>query len=547
MAFQNRWGDIPIIGAVYNHPYTHANVVDQQVVPFTGTESYTTIIGTGAEGVRFIKSHCRGFKIDYHSSNPFIYSVPCIPDEEHPTAHQKNIVVYAKHIVPSGTNHIAQCYLLPIPEFGITETAYNNFIDIDTTSFYIGGIAVYGDANGEDFRGLDYHCFQITGDNTYDFIPPHGGLGFISAYALKNLGYDADIQYSDDDFGPASDDDGYGQKGTKPEFDHTSDQIGIPDPPTLGTQDVSFYNVYDISTAVLDDLGQYLFPDFLENIADMDMVGCLRAMASMFGYRDSVQYIVDMHMIPIEPTHGAAEYIKLGALDTDITATTCSTDYVDFDCGSLSIGDQFQNFLDFTVTSKLYLPFVGFIDIKPEYWMGGTLSIKYRFNIIDGSFMAYVISTSGKSQLNSTVIGQYGGCACIHYPVIAQSYGSIASGLVGGSMAIAAGGASGAPVGAISSALQTANVQPKMSQSNNYNSTTSYLGERTPYLLIEYPVPSFSALYNKDKGLPLNVATSLASVTGFTVIEDIDLDGITGLTQGEVEELRGLLKEGVYF
>lgn len=548
MAFMKRWGTIPIIGAVYNHPYTHANVIDQQVVPFTGTESYTTIIGTGEAGVRFIKEHCSGFRINSQSEDPVIYSVPVKPDTTfHPGLTNQDIFVYAKNITPSGQNHNAYCVLAPNLALGLTEAAYNNFIDVDTTTFYIGGVAVYGDALGTDFRGLDYHCFQIINDTTYDFIPPHGGLGFISSYALKNLGYDPIIIVSDDDFGPESDDDGYGQKGTKPEFDHTSDVIGIPDPPSLGTADVGFYNLYDISSATLDALGQYLFPDFLENIWDLDMVGCLRAIASTFGYRDSVQYIVDMHMIPIVPTHGAADYIKLGALDTDIQATTCSTDYVDFDCGTISLKDQYQNFLDFTVTSKLYLPFVGFIDIKPEYWMGGSLTVKYRWNIVDGSFMAYVLATSSRSELANTVIGQYGGCACIHFPVIAQSYGSIASGLVGGSMAIAAASTPGAQVGAISSALQTANVQPKMSQSNNYNATTSYLGCRKPYLLIEYPVPSFSSLYNKDKGLPLNVATPLSGVKGFTIIEDIDLDGITGLTQGEVEELRGLLKEGVYF
>ena len=420
----------------------------------------------------------------------------------------------------------------------------------DPNQPFLKNIAFAVEVVDEDHDLHGYAIF-LGSENSFD-----GGSSF--SYNVGQASYifiqekldAADMQmlyitdFDEDDYGPESGPDGYGQN-TQPAFDHTSDTIGIPDAPSVSTSSVGFMHVYKVASGALATLGQYLFPS-ATNITDIE--SALRALAGIFAYRDSVQYIVDLHAIPVAPTVGTSDYIKIGSLSTDISQPIVPSDYVDFDCGSISIPEQYCNFVDYIGTRcKLFLPFVGFVEIAPEYWNGGTLSVKYRFNVIDGSFMAYVSATSSKSRLSGSLIGQYGGSACLHLPVIANSYGALASGLVGGSMQIAAGAATG-NIGAVATgALTASNFQGNMSQSNNYNASTSFLGGRRPYLLIEREVPCFSGLYNKDKGLPCNVAVSLANVHGFTVIEDIDLSGITGATENEIAELRQLLKEGVYF
>lgn len=376
----------------------------------------------------------------------------------------------------------------------------------------------------------------VSGENSVVFVLED--LDALHHQSLLNDHYDEDI------FGPDSDPEGYGEDGT-PAHDHTSDTITIPDAPSVSTSSVGFMHVYKVASGALSTLGQYLFPS-AQNITDIE--SALRAIAGIFAYRDSVQYIVDLHAIPVSPSIGSNEFIKIGSLSTDISQPIVPSDYVDFDCGSKTIPEQYRNFIDYVGTRcKLFLPFVGFVEIAPEYWNGGTISIKYRFNVIDGSFMAYVLSTSSKSKLTNSLIGQYGGSACLHLPVIANSYGALASGLVGGSMQIAAGAATGNIGGVVTGAMTASNFQGNMSQSNNYNASTSYLGGRRPYFLIEREVPCFSAQYRHDKGLPLNVSMTLSSLSGFTIIDDIDLSGITGATENEIEELRQLLKEGVYF
>ena len=182
----------------------------------------------------------------------------------------------------------------------------------------------------------------------------------------------------------------------------------------------------------------------------------------------------------------------------------------------------------------------------PEFWQAGTISVDYKFNIIDGSCMAFVRSVSSKSNLNGSVIASYSGNACVHIPITGLNYATMVNGLISAGATVATGGGAAAIFGGATSALNVIGKGPDVQQSNGYNATASILGVRTPYLQIERLKPAWSTKYRHDKGLPSNIATSLNNISGFTVIEDIDLTGLP-FTQGEVEELRGLLKDGVYF
>ena len=134
----------------------------------------------------------------------------------------------------------------------------------------------------------------------------------------------------------------------------------------------------------------------------------------------------------------------------------------------------------------------------------------------------------------------------MHFPLTGVNYANMVSGLVGAAIAAASTGGTSAVLGSALSAANTIAQGGDVQQSNGYNSTAALMGVRTPYLLIERPVAAYPAGYAHTKGYPSNIGTLLSNVTGFTIIEDIDLSGIP-LTQGELEELRGLLKEGVYF
>ena len=329
-----------------------------------------------------------------------------------------------------------------------------------------------------------------------------------------------------------------------PTIDDTSDLVNIPGNPLIGVTSAGFINVYNPAVGALQGLGDILFP----NVASAtDIVEAVLKLCETLANSNLINYVIDCHVIPVQPKIGAIANIKVGFRDTGISVPRVTNDYIDATCGSLNIREYFGGFQDFLATrSKLYLPFIGFVDVRPEFWQGGTLSVDYKFNVIDGSFMCYVRSVSSKSQLNGSVIAQYAGNACLHFPLTGVNYSQMVSGIVGAAVAMASGGGSTAVLGGALSAANTIAAGGNVQQSNGYSSTAALMGVRTPFLLIERAVPAYSAKYAHDKGFPTNIATLLSNVTGYTEISDIDLSGLP-FTADEITELRQLLAEGVYF
>lgn len=369
------------------------------------------------------------------------------------------------------------------------------------------------------------------------------------------------------EYGQASTEEGYGVGGQYGTFDDSSDTISLPTAPTVGMTSTGFVNVYEISQNALTQFGSELFPNLsftpvsqlpapsdvttaLENIATVltDFGNQIPNMIDMYINNTLINYILDCHILPVAPQSAGTSNIKVGFRTFTPLVNVVTSDYVDFDCGSLNIGEYYGNFIDYApyTTAKLFLPFVGFIEVLPEFWQAGTLSITYRFNIIDGSFMAFIKSTSSKSKLNDTVIAQYGGNVCVHIPITGANYSNMITGLVGAVGGVATHGAGASSiVGGMASALNTVATQSGMQSSNSYNSSTAFLGIRTPYLLIERTVADFSETYDSEHGLPSNISTSFSSLSGFTSSSTVHLDGITGATAEELDELGALLAGGI--
>lgn len=427
-----------------------------------------------------------------------------------------------------------------------------HFVDRDGfRDYYLGAIKItYRDhpeyPAGYQFIGVNHEFIEnpITGDTIVDRLNISGGFyicpqKWVSAY---NIDAYFDTNLTPDDEAP------FDEPDPDPYNDHpdedTSDTIDIPVSPSIGVSNIGFINVYKPSVNALTNLGVIIFP----NVASAtDVLDAIIKLCETIANSNLINYVIDCHVIPVTPTTGSNANIKVGFRDTEISAPKVTSDYVDVSCGSLNLAEWFHGYQDYQATkSKLYLPFIGFIDVKPEFWQAGTISVDYKFNIIDGSFMCYVRSTSSKSNLSNSIIAQYAGNACMHFPLTGVNYSNMVSGLVGAAVTAASAGTAVGALGAAMSAANTIAQGGDVQQSNGYNSTAALLGVRVPYLMIERAVPAFPGYYAHDKGYPANISTLLGRVSGFTVIDDIDLSGIP-LTEGELSELRGLLKEGVYF
>lgn len=401
--------------------------------------------------------------------------------------------------------------------------------------------------------------------------PTIQNYAFDDAEIVSVFGDYADKKVYSTEYGDYSGSGGYGGGS----FDDSSDAFGLPSLPSLGVSEVGFINVYNPTKGQLQGFADELFPNFempapstkegleaiSENIANTFTV--LGDFAESYVNAGLVNYVIDCHIVPVAPTTNGTSSIKVGFKTFNYSPAKVTSDYVAFDCGSLEIAEYYQNFLDYEGTkAKLYLPFIGFVDIKPEWFQSGKLGVTYHFNIIDGSCMAFVIATSSKSKLKNTVVATFGGNCCVHMPITGVNYSTMISGVVGGAVGIASNASNmiktnRADKGTVMSNIEGATgiasnladavgSKPSIEQSNGYNAGMSFMCYRRPYLLIERPVASFSQNYPKEQGLPLNVSKKLGDMKGFTTCTAPVVDNFHCLEE-EKEMIKQALIEGTIF
>lgn len=395
--------------------------------------------------------------------------------------------------------------------------------------------------------------YSISNDKvTLSWSDTSIGLPFNEFLDTLNIG-DPEIEEKDDEYGNYSTSGGYGGGS----FDDSSDAFGLPSLPSLGVSEVGFVNVYNPTKNEMLGFADELFPDYekptpsqkegldgvVENLANVtNVIGFL---TDSYINKGLIDFVIDCHIVPVTPTTTSSTGLKVGFKTFEYNPKKVVRDYVEFDCGSLSIPEYYQNFLDYMGTrAKLYCPFIGFVDVKPEWFQSGVLQLIYHFNVIDGSCIAFLIGTSSKSNLKNTVVATFGGNCCVHMPITGLNYSSMITGIVAGGASIIGSAANKDLGGMARGVTEMLSAKPSLEQSNGYNAGMSYMCYRRPYLLIERPVASFSKNYPHEEGLPLNVTKKLSSVSGFTTCEAPVLDGLRALDE-EKEMIRAALAEGI--
>lgn len=443
---------------------------------------------------------------------------------------------------------------------GTTETHYARYY-LFISKIYM---PVFTDLQaGYDFQGALSDYLQDPTDEKYEVLKE----------ALKE---------SENPPYPGKDKDKYGKEWSQPggygggagSYDDSSDTIAVPEPPEMGVTNVGLVNVYKVTTGALTALGNDIFPQItiptsFNDIGDA-IIKSIQALSDMVFNARLIDFVLDIHIIPVDVPAGSPISVKVGGKTCSPVGQPVTQNYVTVDLGKISIDEYFESFADYQYTnSKLFLPFIGFVDVKPEFWQHcegrGELGIKYTFNVMDGTFMAYIVSSSSKSQLTDCVIAQYSGQCATHIPITGASYSTMVSGLISSGiegatgaapkmMQAAQGGAAGllaaagGPVGiagGIASAAMNGiqNSQPEMKHSNSYSSSSSMLSIKKPFLMIDRPSYSFSESYVHENGIPANTDCKLGDISGFAMCENVILN--FPCTDEESRAIIAALREGV--
>lgn len=477
-----------------------------------------------------------------------------------------------------GVNAQGRVYLTVRGDLGYMDLQdnYTSVLGISDVTQSIGGTSIY------QFKAWVHICFDIrNGENLFGVaiqVEDTVNVDFDCKGIITTQSFVQGISYSEKsyspEFGPESDADGYGQGGVIGTHDKHSDHVGIPSKPQFGFTSAGFLNHYRISSQGLSMLGEALFPE--PQGPSIDVLGAIDRLTANMWNSKIIDYIIDCRIIPVTApatnqvniTCGGKVLVHPGT-SAAYSAYLVDEDFVDVDCGTITIGLTEGNFIDFSVTrAKIFIPFYGYVDLAPEYWHGAKIGLYYRFNLMDGSFMAWLTSAPFRTELESAadmeIIGQYAGNACIHLPINSQSYSQIIGGMITTGAAIvgaAAGGAIGGAVGgkagaaavrsaeigmaqsAISGAANIANGRPQLISNNSYNGSAALMSNRTPYLLIEFGEAQFSPKYIDECGLPLVVNKTIGSCSGMTVCDNAVIN--FACTDAEAREILAALREGV--
>ena len=317
--------------------------------------------------------------------------------------------------------------------------------------------------------------------------------------------------------------------------DPDDDPIGeTPDVliPINPISDSGFVSLYNPSGFELRQLSQYLWSDnFINNIKKL--------------FQDPMDAIIGLHMIFGSPTTGGKTNIKVGFVDTGVTANKITAQYFTIDCGTVNVREYFKDARDYDFCNiSIYLPFVGIQKLNSKDLMDASVRVLATVDVVTGALL-YEIDVTKKG-LKQCLYTFSGNCA-VQLPISAGSYSSAIANLIGIGAGIAgtvASGGSLAPalISGIGSAAVNSHID--VQTSNSIGSNAGAMGIKKPYLIINR-LSSYNAnAYQKTQGYPSNKTAKIGSLKGVAKIKECHLEGIPA-TDEELEEIYTLLKQGV--
>lgn len=299
--------------------------------------------------------------------------------------------------------------------------------------------------------------------------------------------------------------------------------------PTGGAS--SLWAIYNPTQAQVDDFGAWLWSsNFVEQIKKL--------------FSDPMQGIIGLHKIFATPATGAAQNIKVGYLDSGVPSAVVTSQYTDVDCGAVNVAEYFGNVFDYEDTTiRLYLPFIGIVDLSTSDIMRGNVRVVYHVDVITGACLADVIVTRDGA---GGVLYQYSGDAAVRYPVSSGSYMGMVSGVLaiaGAVVGVASGGAAlPAVMGAVGGIM---NSHTDVKHSGSFSGAAGAMGAKIPYLIIERPQTAIANDFASYQGIGDNRVVNVESLAGYFKMTDVHTEGIVNASEQEIEQIKTLLEGGV--
>lgn len=351
-------------------------------------------------------------------------------------------------------------------------------------------------------------------------------------------------------------------------FSEDSDDVDVDNLPTINAVGTGFATLFTPTKSQLRHLADVMWDSnvftALQNLVE-NITGMFTSLA----------------IVPFEVSAGnTVEVTWFGMALTEIYLTLASQQYYEFDMGSINMKTDGRIFtsgsaLDYSPFSSLgiFLPFIGFQELDIDECRDAIINLKYRIDILSGTCVALI-------SLNGNTVYQFTGNCLSQIPITNENMQSLVTDAVQVGIAAAATHSAKGAVGAAEASMgeaetakeakaakaalghaeahlaqtkaglasATANasmgMKPVYGKAGAISASASLLAVKQPYLFLRTPRQSIPDHYQRYCGFPSNMSGKLSSFSGYTVVEDIRLNGLVA-TSPEVAEIYQLLKGGV--
>lgn len=295
----------------------------------------------------------------------------------------------------------------------------------------------------------------------------------------------------------------------------------------------ALWSVYNPTQAQLNSFGAWLWSsNFIDQVLKL--------------FNNPMQSIIGVHKIFATPATSGTGNITVGYLSSGVSANLVSNQYTDINCGTVRVSEQFGNVFDYTDTHiRLYLPFIGIVDLDTNDVMRGAVSVVYHVDVITGACLAEVKISRDNS---GGTLYQYAGDAAVRYPISSGSYMGVVSGVlsaVGGiASAVMTGGATlPMAAGAVAGGMSQAKTQ--VQHSGNFSGCAGAMGIKKPYIIIERPQTMLADGFANYQGKGANKVITVGAASGYFKLTDVHVNDVGKASESEIEQIRTALENGV--
>lgn len=336
-------------------------------------------------------------------------------------------------------------------------------------------------------------------------------------------------------------------------FDGSSDPVPVPNLPSVGAQDSGFITLFAPTAQQMKDLAHFMW---------VNPVFDLSAFKKLFA--DPMDCILGLSVVPVTVPTSGAKNVNIGNLITTVTMNVASQQYIEVDCGTVTMDRFFGSYLDFEPYTKisLFLPYCGTHSLNMDDIAGKTIGIVYHIDILTGSCIAFV-------KCGDSVLYEFNGACGSNIPVNSLNFASTIENAIRIAVnigtTVATAGASAPITGANAATRETArkigtgvslagstaegalSMKPNVSRSGALGGGVGILGHQIPYFIITRPRLCKPAKQDFFQGYPSFIQTTIGDLIGkgFTSFTNVIISG-QYLTDEEETELESILESGVY-